>query len=153
MNLVSSIFIKRPPGAIWAFLEDPANMLLWNPKVKRVSPSSFSSPRLGYQYAITYQMRENSRASEFQAEFVNYDPLLKLVIRLTGGPSPRGTVIYESYELSKREGGAFLTQTIHIEEPGINIFWRFLIWFIQRFGKPAGKTYLETLRDIIENRQ
>ncbi len=70
MKLVNSIFINRPAGTVWAFLINPANMMLWNPKVKHVSPSSFSDPQQGYRYAITYQMHENSRASEFLAEFV-----------------------------------------------------------------------------------
>ena len=45
MELVSSIFINRPAETVWAFLENPVNMLLWNPKVKHVSPSSFSETK------------------------------------------------------------------------------------------------------------
>ena len=150
MKLVNSIFINRPARAVWAFLENPANMLRWNPKVKHVSPSSFSGPQQGYRYAITYQMHERARASEFQAEFVHFEPFSKLVIRHTGTQSPHDRVIEEIYELSERDGGTFLTQTIHIENSGINIFLRLLIWIIQRWGKPTGKPYLETLRDIIE---
>jgi len=150
MKLVNSIFINCPAGIVWAFLENPGNMPLWNPKVKCVSPSSFSRPQQGYRYAITYQMHENSRASEFQAEFVHFEPSAKLFIRLTGGLSPRDSVISESYELTERDGGTFLKQTINIENSGINIFFRLLIWIIQRWGKPVGKPYLGTLRDIIE---
>jgi uncharacterized protein YndB with AHSA1/START domain len=151
MKLVNSIFINRPAKTVWAFLEDPANMLLWNPKVKNVTPSSFSNPQQGYRYAITYQMHENARASQFLAEFVQFEPYSKLVIRLTGGLSPHDRVIEEIYELSQHNGGTFLTQSIHIANSGINIFLRLLIWIIQRWGKPTGKPYLETLRDIIEN--
>jgi len=150
MKLVNSIFISRPAGTVWAFLENPANMLLWNPKVKHVSPSSFSKPHQGYRYAITYQMHENSRASEFLAEFVHFEPFSKLVIRHSGGISSHNRVIEEIYELAERDGGTFLTQTINITNSGINIFWRALIWIIQRWGKPKGKPYLETLRDIVE---
>ena len=79
MKLVNSILINRPAKTVWAFLENPANMMLWNPKVIHVSPSSFSAPQLGYRYAITYQMHERARASEFIAEFVHFEPFLKLV--------------------------------------------------------------------------
>ena len=123
---------------------------LWNPKVKRVSPSAFTGPQKGYRYSITYQMHERAKPSEFLAEFVHFEPLSKLVIRHTGGLSPHNRVIEEIYELAERDGGTFLTQTIRIGNAGINIFFRFLIWFIQRWGKPTGKRYLETLRDIIE---
>ena len=150
MKLVNSIFIHRPAKTVWAFLEKPENMLLWNPKVKHVSPSSFSAPQQGYRYAITYQLHENSRATEFMAEFVHYEPYSKLVIRHTENTSARNRVIEEIYELSERDGGTFLTQTINIENSGINIFFRILIWMIQRWGKPVGKPYLADLRDIIE---
>ncbi|MHB8882526.1 MAG: SRPBCC family protein [Thermodesulfovibrionales bacterium] len=150
MKLVDSILIHCPANTVWAFLENPANMLLWNPKVKHVSPSSFSSPQQGYRYAITYQMHENSRPTEFLAEFVHYEPFSKLVIRHTGGISPRGRVIEEIYELSERDDGIFLTQTIQIDNAEINIFLRFLVWMLQRWGKPTGKPYLAVLRDIIE---
>lgn len=151
MKLVNSIFINRASRAVWAFLENLENMLLWNPKVKHVSPSIFSGPQQGYRYAITYQMHENSIATEFQAEFVHFEPLSKLVIRHTEAlSSPDSRVIEEIYELSERNGGTFLTQTILIKNSGINIFFRLLIWIIQRWGKPTGKPYLATLRDIIE---
>lgn len=150
MKLADSVFINRPPAIVWAFLKNPVHMPLWNPKVKRVSPSSFSAIQQGYRYAITYQMHERAKASEFLAEFVHFDPPSKLVIRHTGGLSPQHKIIEEIYELTERDGGTFLMQTIHIDNSGINIFFRFLIWLIQRWGKPIGKRYLETLRDIIE---
>jgi uncharacterized protein YndB with AHSA1/START domain len=150
MRLVENIFIRRPVTTVWAFLENPANMPLWNPKVKRVSTLSFNGPRQGYRYAITYQMHERSIASEFLAEFIHFEPPSKLVIRHTGALSHRNGVIEERYELIERDGGTFLIQSIHIDHSGINIFFRFLIWLIQRWGKPTGKRYLETLRDIIE---
>lgn len=149
MKLVDSVFINRPAGTVWSFLQNPENMPLWNPKVKRVSPASFAQPGQGYRYAITYQMHERAKASEFLAEFVHYEPPSKLVIRLTGGVAPRDRIIEEIYELSERDGGTLLTQTIRIDNAGINIFFRFLIWLIQRWGKPAGLRYLETLRKCI----
>jgi len=152
MKLIDSIAINSPAETVWAFLVNPKNLPLWNPKVKRVSPGSFSSPRLNYRYSITYQMRERARATEFMAEFVHFEPLVKLVIRNTGGQGPRNQVIEEIYELSERDGGTFLVQTIDIRNSGINVFFRFLIWFIQRWGKPTGKRYLETFRDLIEQR-
>ena len=149
MKLVDSIFINLPAKTVWSFLQNPENMPLWNPKVKRVSPASFAQPGQGYRYAITYQMHERAKASEFLAEFVHYEPPSKLVIRLTGSFAPHDMVIEEIYELTGRDEGTLLTQTIGIDNSGINIFCRFLIWLIQRWGKPTGTRYLETLRDCI----
>ena len=152
MKLIDSISINTPAAIVWAFLVNPANLPLWNPKVKRISPASFSAPGPGYRYAITYQMHERARSTEFLAEFVRFEPPLNLVIRNTGGLGSRNQIIEEIYELSERGGGTFLVQTVDIRNSGINLFLRLLIWFIQRWGKPTGKRYLETLRDIIEQR-
>lgn len=96
-------------------------------------------------------MSGNAIASELEAEFVHFEPSSKLVIRHTdGSSSPHGRIIEETYELSERNGGTFLTQTICVENSGINIFFRLLIWVIQKWGKPTGKPYLGTFRDIIE---
>jgi len=153
MKITDTIFINAPAATVWAFLEHPANMPLWNPKVKRVSPAAFTAPGPGYRYAITYQMHERARATEFLAEFVCFAPWSKLVIRHSGGLGPREQIIEEIYELAEREGGTLLEQTIAIRNSGINIFVRLLIWFLQRCGKPTGKRYLETLRDLIEQRK
>ena len=152
MKLIDSIAVNAPAATVWAFLVNPENLPLWNPKVKRVSPASFSAPGPGYRYAITYQLHERTRATEFLAEFVRFEPLVKLVIRNTGGVGPRNQIIEEIYDLSERGGGTFLAQTVDIRNSGINVFFRLLIWFIQRWGKPTGKRYLETLRDIVEQR-
>jgi len=153
MKLIDKIFINLPAQAVWAFLENPANMPLWNPKVKRVSTMSSDAPKLGYRYAITYQMHERADAAEFLAEFVDFEPFSRLRIRLTGNQAPHNRIIYEIYELSQRDGGTFLTQIINIENSGVNIIFRLLIWIIQRWGKPTGTRYLETLRDIVQNSQ
>lgn len=152
MKLVNKILIRRSAATVWVFLQNPENMLLWNPNVTHVSPSVFSNPQQGYRYTITYQLNKNAIAPELQAEFVHFEPFSKLVIRHTEGlSSPHNNrVIEEIYELSERDGGTFLTQTIRIENSGINIFLRLLIWIIQKTGKPTGKPYLDTLRDIIE---
>ena len=153
MKIVENIFINCPPDTVWTFLIDPQNMLLWNPKVKRVSPSNFGTPGPAYRYAITYQMRDNTNASEFNAEFVEFHPPARLVINLTGTFAPHDRMIEEIYKLSEQGNGTFLTQTIHIDSSGINIFFRCLIWVIRRWGKPVGPRYLEGLRDIIETKQ
>ena len=150
MKIVDKIFIKRPAATVWAFLEDPENMPAWNPNVQRVSAPRLSKPKLGYRYAISYRL--GSKAPEnFQAEFVVYAPPSKLVIRHSQGSARVSErIIEESYELTERDGGCLLRQTILVKNSGINIFIRLLVWLIQTFGKPSGKTYLEDLRDIVE---
>ena len=151
MKLVNSIFIRRPAAAVWAFIEKPENLLRWNPKVKRVLPPHLSKPRQGYRYAISYQMSNKAVVSNFQAEFVIYQPPAKLLIRHTEGSARASDrVIDEIYELKEMDGGCLLKQTIHVKNSGINIFLRLLLWLVQTLGKPTGKPYLADLRDILE---
>lgn len=151
MQLVNRIFIHSPPATVWAFLRDPENMLRWNPNVRSVSSPSFSDFGRGYRFAITYQLSEKSRPANFQAEFVQFDPPSKLVIRQTEElASPQSRTIEEVYELADRDGGTQLVQTIRIEHSGINLFLRFLIWAVQKWGRPTGTTHLAILRETIE---
>jgi uncharacterized protein YndB with AHSA1/START domain len=151
MQIVNTIFILRARSDVWNFLINPENMPSWNPKVTYVSPSVFADFKLGFHYTITYRMHGKAVATTFKAEFTGFEPPIKLVIRLTEQiPSVANRVIEERYSLAERDGGTFLTQTIHVENSGINVFFRALIWVIQKWGKPTGKPYLAELRDLIE---
>lgn len=155
MKIVFSIFIHRPPATVWEFLANPENMLRWNDNVTQVSPSCFGDIKRGYRYTITYHLYGNSNATQFQAEFVHFEPATKLVIRHTEGPSSvhGNRVIEETYALQERDGGTFLTQSISIQNSGINFFFRLIIWMMQRFGKLSGSTYLVPLREILEKNE
>ena len=130
---------------------NPENMPAWNPKVTYVSPSIFADFKLGYRYTISYRMHNNAQTATLNAEFICFESPTKLAIRLLEqSSSVPGRMIEEQYEMEERDGGTFLTQTIQVENSGINIFFRALIWAIQKWGKPTGKPYLAELRDLIE---
>jgi uncharacterized protein YndB with AHSA1/START domain len=151
MILRDEIRIGRPAREVWNYIENPEHMMSWNPKVKKVSPMSWSTERnLGFRYSIVYEM--SGKASELQAEFTEYLPPSRLVIHLHGERLPREAYVEEIYELSEDSAGTtLLTQSIVMHNTGVNIFWRFIFFLISRFGHPVGKKYLETLREIIEN--
>lgn len=104
---------------------------------------------IGFRYRITYVL--GKKESEFLAEIAEYRRPEKLVIRLTEGRLPRDGYANEVYELSQTKDGTLLEQRIEIENSGINIFFRFLIAFIRRFGVPMGKRYLERLKELAES--
>lgn len=152
MNLVNSILIQRTPAIVWGFLENPEKMLLWNPNVKQVTPSVFSDPKQGYRYDVTYKLLRSSDEFEFQAEFVHFEPLKKLVIRHTERiATPLNRVIVETYELAERVGGTQVTQSIDVTNPGVNIFLRTLLWILLKSAEPTSNFYLEALRNSILN--
>lgn len=148
MILRDSVRIKSPPEKVWRFIEDPERMKSWNPKVQSISPISWGERSVGYRYRVTYVM--SRKANEFLAEIIEYRKPEKIVIRLTEANLPRGSTVNEIYELSPSEEGTLLEQRIEINNSGLNLFFRLLIAFIHRFGKPTEKRYLEALKELIE---
>jgi len=148
MILEDTVQIKGPPEKVWIFIEDPERMKLWNPKIQRISAISWGERAVGYRYRITHTMR--NKTSEFLAEIVEYRKPEMLVIRLTDGNLPSGSYTDETYRLSRTAEGTLLEQKIEIHNSGINIFFRLLIAFISRFGRPTGQKYLENLRELVE---
>jgi len=148
MTLRDRVQIKSPPETVWPFVEDPERMKLWNPKIQTVTPISWGDRDIGFRYRITYVM--GKKENDFLAEIVEYRKPEKLVIRLTEGRLPWGGYVSEAYELSRTKDGTLLEQSIEIPNSGINIFLRWLIAFIVRFGSPTGKKYLERLKELAE---
>jgi uncharacterized protein YndB with AHSA1/START domain len=146
--LKDTVQIKSPPDKVWVFIEDPERMKYWNPKIQRISVISWGERAMGYRYRITYAMR--GKTSDFLAEIVEYRKPEKLVIRLTEGNLPRDSHVNEIYQLSTTVEGTLLEQRVEIHNSGINIFFRLLIAFISRFGKPTGQKYLEKLKELVE---
>ena len=148
MILKDTVQIKSSPENVWSFIEDPERMKSWNPKIQRISSISWGARSIGYRYRITYAMR--NKTSEFLAEIIEYRKPEKLVIRLTEGNLSQGSYICEIYQLSRTAEGTLVEQTIEINNSRINIFFRLMIAFIYRFGKPTGQKYLEKLKELVE---
>jgi uncharacterized protein YndB with AHSA1/START domain len=146
--LRDSVRIKSPPEKVWRFIEDPERLKSWNPKVQSISPISWGARSVGYRYRVTYAM--SRKANEFLAEITEYRRPEKIVIRLTEANLARGRTVNEIYELSPSEEGTLLEQRIEINNSGLNLFFRLLIAFLHRFGKPTGKRYLAGLKELIE---
>jgi uncharacterized protein YndB with AHSA1/START domain len=148
MILKDTVQIKSPPEKVWAFIEDPQRMKSWNPKVQTVSLISWGERNVGYRYRITYVMSQKAR--EFLAEITEYKKPERLVLHLTESDHPTRSSVDEIYQLSPTGEWTLLEQRIEINNSGMNIFLRLLVFFIMRFGKPTGKKYLETLKELVE---
>ena len=147
MTIRDSVDINAPIEEIWRWIENPETMPQWNPKVKKVV--ALSPPYcVDYTYGITYQM--SGKTSEFSAQFVEHQPPHRLAIRLTSPAYPREFYVEERYILREEAGATLLNQEIVVFNSAVNMFWRFLMWLIKRFGKPTGQKYLEKLKELIE---
>ena len=147
MNIRDSILINCTPDKVWRFVENPEFMKRWNPKVQWVSAADKQREK-GYEYGIMYVM--NDKADQFRGEYIVYDPPRLLVIRLTSEALQPSSFVEECYTLTEKGSATMLEQSIEFHNSGVNIFARMLVAFIMRFGKPVGKRYLETLKEMVE---
>lgn len=135
---------------VWCFLQSPALMKDWNPKIKAVVPVSSGGQSEGCRYRIRYDL--NGKESNFLAEIMEYREPSRLLIHLSGGNLPRKGYIQEIYELTSNAQGTLLMQRTEIYTSGRHIFSGYLAAFIHFIGKLSKKRYLMTLKKLAESR-
>ena len=148
--LKESIEIPQSAERVWDVIENPETMKLWNPNVKGVVLANWGNRSKGFRYRITYAL--NGKPSELEAEIVEYHAPRRLVIKLTGGHLSKYAYVHEVYDLVPVEGGTRLKQTIEIHDSSIPLIFRILLWFIRRFGKPTGDSYLAGVKSLAEDK-
>jgi ligand-binding SRPBCC domain-containing protein len=148
MNLSDKIQIERPPEEVWQYIQSPALIQKWNPRIRAFVPVSWGEPSEGYRYRVRYKMI--GRESNFLAEFMEYQRPVKLLIHLSGGNLPVKGYIQEVYELAENTGGTLLIQRIEVYNSGMNIFSVFMTILIHFFSRFSRKKHLRLLKDFIE---
>lgn len=150
MMIRESITINADPMEVWAVVADPSLAPGWNPKIVEVETMSAGRPQAGSRYRITYEM--SGRRSSFDAEITTFEPPQKLVLELTGGPPPTAGTVREIFELRRSNRGTRVRQSINMSRSGMNLLLRLLLGSLHRIGRPVGKRYLETLKELVEGR-
>ena len=150
MNLNDEIQIERPPEEVWQYIQSPALMQKWNPRIRAFVPVSWGEPSEGYRFRVRYKMI--GRESNFLAEYMEYQNPVKLLIHLSGGNLPVKGYIQEIYELAENTRGTLLKQRIEVYNSGMHIFSGVTI-FIHFFSRFSRKKHLRLLKDFIEAAQ
>ena len=148
--LKDKVQIGRPLEEVWRFLQNPALMKEWNPKIRAVVPVSLGEPSEGCRYRIRYEM--NGKESNFLAEIMEYREPSRLLIHLTGGSLPRKGYIQEIYELIPNAEGTLVKQQIGIYTSSRHLFSGCRVAFMHYIGKLSKKRYLITLKQLAESR-
>jgi len=151
MILKDKIHIDRSPEEVWQYIQGPALMKEWNPRIRAFVPVSWGEPAEGYKYRVRYKMI--GRESNFLAEFMEYQKPVKLLIHLSGGNLPVKGYIQEIYELAENTRGTLLKQRIEVYNSGTNIFSGCTKVFIHFFSRFSRKRNLRLLKDFIETMQ
>ena len=151
MILKDKIQIDRSPEEVWQYIQSPALMKEWNPRIRAFVPVSWGEPAEGYRYRVRYKMI--GRESNFLAEFMEYQRPVKLLIHLSGGNLPVKGYIQEIYELTENTRGTLLKQRIEVYNSGMHIFSGCMTIFIHFFSRFSRKKHLRLLKDFIETAQ
>ena len=148
MILKDKIQIDRPPEKVWQYIQSPALMQKWNPRIRAFVPVSWGEPSEGYRFRVRYKMI--GRESNFLAEYMEFQKPVKLLIHLSGGNLPVKGYIQEIYELAENTRGTLLKQRIEVYNSGINIFSGFTKILIHFFSRLSRKKHLRLLKDFTE---
>lgn len=151
MILNDKIQIDRSPEEVWQYIQSPALMKEWDPRIRAFVPVSWGGPSEGYRYRVRYKMV--GRESNFLAEFMEYRRPERLVIHLSGGNLPAKGYIQDIYELAENTRGTLLKQRIEVYSSGMHIFSGCMTILIHFFSRFSRKRHLRLLKDFIENTQ
>lgn len=147
MTLREVIQIAAPPERVWPYVADPALMAGWNPKLVDIRRSLTGPVRLGESFEATFRMGGKDR--DCVIDVIECDPPRRLVLRHR--PREAGDRYADlAFDLSQGAGGCRLVQRFNLDHWGIHFFLRCLIRFIHIFGSPVGRTYLQQLKEQVE---
>jgi len=148
MTLRESIKVSASMDEIWPFVADPVGQATWNDKIVDVDRTSDLPVRLGEHFGMTYRMSGKDRKSD--VEVIACDPPNEVHFRHHYAWKSRGCHADEQYTLRQVGEQVEVTQRIDLTNTGIPWIFRLLIWCISRFGKPAGQSTMERLKEAVE---
>lgn len=86
MRIEQSFTVRRPPGEVFAFMTDPANLASWQPSKVAVEPLTDGPPRKGYR--VKERTRIGLRQWDQIVEFTEFEPGRALSTHIVEGPTP-----------------------------------------------------------------
>ena len=142
------ITIAASIDQVWRYVADPELMALWNPNLVGIDRERVGLALLGERFQFTYRM--SGKSLPMQVTVVELQAPVHLLLQHVQDPARPDRFVQEEYHLDERDGKTTLRQRIHYGKAGLPFWLRPLVWFINTFGRPTGKRYLEELRDLIE---
>jgi carbon monoxide dehydrogenase subunit G len=86
MRVEQSFTVRRPPGDVFAFMTDPANLASWQPSKVAVEPLTDGPPREGYR--VKERTRIGLRQWDQVVEFTEFEPGHALSTHIVEGAMP-----------------------------------------------------------------
>ena len=149
VKITSTTDIDAAPEAVWPYVANPVLMSLWNEKIVAVDRPNDVNVQPGETFAMVYRM--SGRDNESDVEVTACDEPRALTYRHTITYKGEQRYVDEHYELTPRDGGVRVSQSIDMSQMGVPLWLRALLWFISTFGKPRGPEPLDDLKRVVEN--
>jgi hypothetical protein len=89
VDVVTDVEIARPVSEVAAYASDPSNATAWYRSIQAVTWQSEPPLRVGSR--LRFRARFLGRTLEYTYEVVVFDPLERLVMRMSDGPFPMET--------------------------------------------------------------
>ena len=86
MRVEQSFTVRRPPGDVFAYMTDPANLKAWQPTKLAVEPLTAGPPRRGYRMRETTKI--GPRTWDQVVEFTEFEPGRALTTHIVEGAVP-----------------------------------------------------------------
>ena len=86
MRLESSVFVRRPPDEVWAYLGDASNVASWDRGVSRTETNSATPPGVGYEFDTFAHPRggsEDGSWGKMSYRITETDPVRGCTVQLT----------------------------------------------------------------------
>lgn len=149
MILKNKIEIAVPPKKLWGLVSDPMRIMSWNSKIRTVIPVTLGEPKAGSQYRIRYHLIHGE--GNYAAELMEFEEPMRCVLHLKGGNLPVKGYIQEIYEITEKQQGCQLTQTILIDQAGTLFFRALRIRLRHLLGSGSARRYLRKLKKLAES--
>jgi uncharacterized protein YndB with AHSA1/START domain len=144
MNLRERTAIDRPAALVWRYIVTPELFQQWNDKIVAMDARGAFQP--GQRFSTQYEMRRKQLQCWSQVTRLEERRQLELRHGNCSGQGIRRDIeVIERITLEEKDGRTIVTKDVTIRNSGVPWFVVPLIWFINRFGKPAQPDKLKAM--------
>jgi hypothetical protein len=144
MRMCQRAVIERPAAQVWPHVIRPDSFRRWNEKVSGLD--AVGEFRVGQPFTTHYLWRGKTLQCASIATEIQEGRVLELRHTAPVGPGvPPNLRIRQRITLEPRGARTVVTKEVSIENEELPWYLRALVWFVTRFGAPAGPDPLKVL--------
>lgn len=144
MRIRQRTVIDRPAAQVWRHVIRPESFGRWNEKVSGLD--AVGEFRVGQPFTTHYLWQGKALQCASIATEIERERVLELRHTAPVGPGvPPNLQIRQRITLEPRGARTVVTKLVTLENEELPWYLQALVWFVTRFGAPAGPDPLKTL--------